>query len=97
MLIEKGVCEGDVVTIKLSSGEELIAKLIEEDTNYYTLSKPMVVVMTQKGPSLMKYLFTIGHENNIKLAKSSTATLIQATEKIFANQYIELTTDIKLI
>lgn len=97
MLIEKGVSAGDVVTVKLNSGEELIAKLIDEDANYYTLSKPMVILMTQQGPSLAPYIFTIGNDRLVKLSKSSTTTLIQETEKIYANQYIELTTNIKIV
>ena len=97
MLIEKSVSIGDIVSIKLISGEEIMAKLEHEDSIYYTLSKPMVIAMTAQGPSLLPYMFTINHEQSIKLLKSSTATLIQLTDKNHANQYIELTTNIKIV
>ena len=34
MIIDKGVSVGDVVTIKLTSGEELLASLVEETDKY---------------------------------------------------------------
>jgi len=30
MLINKGVSEGEVITLKLTSGEEIVAKLVED-------------------------------------------------------------------
>ena len=40
MLIDKGVSAGEVVTLKLTSGEELVARLNEETATHYKLSKP---------------------------------------------------------
>ena len=37
MIIDKGVSVGDVVTIKLTSGEELLASLVEETDKYIKL------------------------------------------------------------
>jgi hypothetical protein len=34
MLISKGVAAGEVVTFKLTSGEEVVAKLVEETETY---------------------------------------------------------------
>jgi len=48
MLINKGVGVGEVITLKLTSGEEIVAKLAEETNDYYKLSKPMVIGMGQK-------------------------------------------------
>jgi len=41
MLIEAPYKIGDVVSLKLSSGEEILGRLESEDTNNYTLKKPM--------------------------------------------------------
>ena len=38
MLIDRGVMVGEVITLKLTSGEELVAKLAEETDTYYKLS-----------------------------------------------------------
>jgi hypothetical protein len=67
MLIDKGVTQGEVITLKLTSGEEIVAKLVEETDTYYKLSKPMVIGMGQKGPGLMPYLFTVNPDKDVKL------------------------------
>jgi len=95
MLIDKGVTEGSVITLKLTSGEELVAKLVEDSPLYYKLSKPMVIGMGPKGPGLMPYLFTVSPDKDIKLSKG-TVTVEEAIEKTFADQLIEQTTGIKL-
>lgn len=95
MLIDKGVCEGEVVTLKLTSGEEIVAKLIEDGASYYKLSRPMVIGMGQQGPGLMPYLFTVSPDKDIKISKV-TVTVAEATDKSFADQFIQSTTGIAL-
>jgi hypothetical protein len=95
MLIDKGVSTGEVITLKLTSGEEIVAKLIEETPTHYKLSKPMVIGMGQKGPGLMPYLFTVAPEKEVKLLKT-TVTVAEATDKTFADQFITSTTGIQL-
>lgn len=95
MLINKGVSVGEVITLKLTSGEELVANLVEETDAYYKLSRPMVIGMGQKGPGLMPYLFTVHPDKDIKLSKN-TVTVAESTDKQFADQFIESTTGIAL-
>jgi hypothetical protein len=96
MLIDKGVSVGEVITLKLTSGEEIVAKLTEETATYYKLSKPMVIGMGAKGPGLMPYLFTVHPDKEVKLLKI-TVTVAEATDKQFADQFIESTSGIKLV
>ena len=96
MLIDKGVTEGEVITLKLTSGEELVAKLTEETDRYYKLSKPMVIGMGQQGPGLMPYLFTVHPDKAVKLLKT-TVTVAEATDETFAKQFLESTSGIKLV
>ena len=95
MLIDKGVTVGEVITLKLTSGEEIVAKLESETPTHYKLSRPMVIGMGPNGPGLMPYLFTVNPEKVIGLLKS-TVTVSEATDKQFADQFIEQTTGIKL-
>jgi hypothetical protein len=95
MLINKGVSVGDVITLKLTSGEEIVAKLTEETNDYYKLSKPMVIGMGQKGPGLMPYLFTVSPTKDVKLLKQAV-TVAEATDEQFAKQFLESTTGIAL-
>jgi hypothetical protein len=95
MLIDKGVTAGNVVSLKLTSGEEIVAKLIEETDAYYKLGRPMVIAMGAQGPGLMPYLFTVNPEKEVKLAKA-TVTVCEATDKAFADQFTQSTTSIAL-
>jgi hypothetical protein len=95
MLIDRGVAEGEVVTLKLTSGEEMVAKLVEDGAVYYKLSRPMVIGHTPQGPGLMPYLFTVHPDKEIKLQKNAV-TVAEATDKQFADQYLQSTTGIKL-
>jgi hypothetical protein len=95
MLIDKCVMVGEVITLKLTSGEELVAKLAEETDTYYKLSRPMVIGQGPKGPGLMPYLFTVSPDKEIKLLKQ-TVTVAEATDKTFADQFLQSTTGIQL-
>ena len=95
MLIDKGVSSGEIITIKLTSGEELIAKLVEETVTHYKLHKPMVLSMTQQGIGMMPYLFTVSAGKEVKLTKA-TVTVIEVTDSEFANQYMQGTTGIAM-
>jgi hypothetical protein len=95
MLISKGIAVGEVITLKLTSGEELVAKLTEETPTHYKLSKPAVIGMGQKGPGLMPYLFTVSPDADVKLLKT-TVTVCEPTDEQFAKQFLETTTGIKL-
>jgi hypothetical protein len=89
------VNEGEISTIKLTSGEEIVAKLAAETDSHYKLSRPMVIGMGERGPGLMPYLFTVNPEKEVKLSKI-TVTVAEATDKAFADQFIQSTTGIKL-
>jgi hypothetical protein len=95
MLIDKGVTAGEVVTLKLTSGEELVAKLVEETPTHYKLNRPMVIGMGERGPGLMPYLFTVNPEKEVKLLKT-TVTVVEATDEVFAKQFVQSTTGIAL-
>jgi hypothetical protein len=95
MLIDRGVTAGEVITLKLTSGEELVARLVEEGNDFYKLSKPSVIGMSPKGPALMPYLFTVSPEKDIKLSKTAVA-VVAASDKEFADQYMQGTTGIAM-
>jgi len=81
MLIDRGVTAGEVITLKLTSGEDLV--------------KPSVIGMSPKGPALMPYLFTVSPEKDIKLSKTAVA-VVAASDKEFADQYMQGTTGIAM-
>jgi hypothetical protein len=51
---------GDIVTMKLTNGIELLAQLLstDEDNNYFTLGEPRIVVINGADLALIPYVFT---------------------------------------
>lgn len=95
MLIDKGVSTGEVVTIKIISGAEVIAKLVEETAVSYKLSKPMVVNVGAQGIALMPYVLSVDPDKTVEMIKSNVC-MIAPTEKQFADGYTQNTTGIAL-
>jgi hypothetical protein len=96
MIIDKGISTGEVITLKLTSGEELVARLVEDAISFYKISKPFVIGHTPNGPGLMPYLFTVSPDKDIKLLKTAV-TVAEATDKQFADQYLQSTTGISMV
>lgn len=95
MLFEKTKEQGSVVTLKLTSGEEIIARFEEENATGIKVSKPMVLSMTQQGVGMMPYLFTVNPDNSI-VFNYPAVVVVAATDEDFGKQYIQATTGIKL-
>jgi hypothetical protein len=95
MLINKGLSSGDVVTIKLSSGEEIIAKYIEETAKGHKISKPMVLSITQQGVGMVPYLFTVNPDTEIVVSNNVISVIVN-TESDFSKQYLQASTGLQL-
>lgn len=96
MLLNKGFATNEVVSLKLVSGEEIIARFEEETPTGYRISKPTMITMTQGGIGLMPYMFTVDPDRDIVIGHQAVV-VISATEKVFADQYIQGTTGIKIV
>ena len=94
MLFEKKYSEGDVVTLKLISGEEVLGRFVSEDMIGITLSKPLTIGMTPKGPAMAPVLMTVDPDTNLTFNKQAVI-LTTACHKEIADQYIYQTTGIQ--
>jgi len=93
MIIEAPYTVGDVVSIKLSSGEEMIARLEAEDSNHVTVKKPLMLMATEQGMGFAPYMFTVNPESKIKLKINSIICIVKSA-KDAADMYIKQTTGI---
>jgi hypothetical protein len=93
MLIEAPFKNGDVVTLKLTSGEELVGKLEEEKTDSYKIKTPLTLIMNQQGLGLQQYLFTGDPEKAYEFKKDKVITITK-TIKQFADVYQQQTSNI---
>lgn len=94
MLISKGVSVGETVSIKLITGEELIARLEEETADYIKVSRPLTVSLGPQGLGMIPFVF-LAKTDSIKLNMNHVLVLA-AAKKEAADQYIQGTTGIAL-
>ena len=63
MIIETPYKDGDTVSFKLASGEEVVARLDKETNSSYKISKPMVlIVQADESMGLAPFMFSVGPE-----------------------------------
>ena len=95
MLIEAPYKVGDNVSLKLSSGEEIVARLEKEDDKSFTLKKPMVLIMQQQGLGLAPYMFSVSPDAKFNIL-ATTVSCVAKTEGEIADQYIATTSNIQM-
>jgi hypothetical protein len=93
MLLEMPYKVGDTISIKLSTGEEIVAKLEEETDAHVTLSKPMSLTATQQGMGLAPFMFTVSPDAKIRLNNNNVMCITKTIEEM-AKSYISSTTGI---
>jgi len=58
MLIEKSKYQsGDIISLKLISGDEIIGRLVEHQGDSYELNRPCVVLTTPEGIGVLQAMF----------------------------------------
>jgi hypothetical protein len=95
MLLELSYKVGDTVSIKLSSGEELIAKLTEETADKIVLEKPLTLVAQQQGIGLAPFMFTVSPDAKLNINMKNVICMSKTIEEM-AKQYTSQTTGIAL-
>jgi len=91
MLIETPYKTGDTVSLKLTSGEEVVARLDKETEKGYELHKPLMLTATQQGVGLAPFMFTVGADSKF-IINTQSVVCIAKTEKEAASQYVQTTT-----
>ncbi len=94
MLLNKPVTTGEVVSIKLISGEEIIARLEGEEGETVKLSKPLSVTAGPQGLGMMPFMF-LNSSNTLNI-KQSHIIAMGVAKKEASDQYIQGTTGIAL-
>jgi len=86
---------GEVYTLKLNSGEELIAKVVARTDQYLTVESPVSVAPGPQGMGLVPSLFTADPRENVTININSVA-VVAVTEDAVKMKFIEATTGIKV-
>jgi hypothetical protein len=94
MLINKGFSSGDVVSLKLINGDELIARFESETLDEITVVKPLAITIGAQGLGMMPWMF-LADKDNITLKKNHIF-VIAISKKDASDQYVQGTTGIAL-
>jgi hypothetical protein len=89
----KNIELNEVYTLKLSSGEEVISKVIAVDADTITLSEPLSVAPGPQGIGLMPSMFTAEKDKSVTL-NTRAITMYCETADPIRIKYIEATTGI---
>lgn len=96
MLIQTPYKIGDVVSLKLTSGEEMVARLEAESTDELTVTRPLMLTATQQGVGLAPFMFTIDPDAKVKLKLNNIVCTVK-TVKDAADMYIQQTSGIQTV
>jgi len=96
MLVETPYKKGDTVSIKLTSGEEIVTRVEEEKDDSWIVHKPLTLMQGPNGIVLGQWLMTGDPLQNLSIPKRSVV-VITHTLKDHAKKYIEATTGIKTL
>jgi hypothetical protein len=94
MLINKGFSSGDVVSMKLVNGDEIIARFEEETTDTIKINRPLALTMGAQGLGMIPWLF-LGDTETFTLKREHVFVMV-ASKKDAADQYMQGTTGIAL-
>ena len=99
MIVENSLKKNDTVTLKLLSGEELVASFQEESDKGYVVDKPVQLVSVpqengQMGVQFHPYLVTSAN-TQFTINSSLVVTICPCSEQV-SKMYLEQTTSIQL-
>jgi hypothetical protein len=83
-----------VYTFKLTNADEIVAKVIEDHTDYLVVSQPLSAVPTEKGIQLIFTVFTADPRQPITINKTAVAMICETRDEL-SDHYTEATTGIK--
>lgn len=102
MLLEKKIEVNDVITIKLTTGEELMAKLVSENSDSITITKPMMINVGADragnvGVQMVPYfVLTADHDSRFEIKNNHILLKIRPNDQA-KNGYIQNTTGISVV
>ena len=94
MLVTNKYNQDDIVTFKIVNGDEIVAKIVEESDDAFTVIKPCTVMPSQQGLGLLQSLFTSDLNKSIRLEKRHVMMHAPTINDV-QNHYIKTTTGIE--
>ena len=88
--------KNDIYTLKLITGEEIVAKVKEDDgSDTLIVTSPISTVVSQQGLQMVPTLFSANQDKSVTINKSSIAMVASPRDDVCAS-YVEATTGISM-
>jgi hypothetical protein len=94
MLVNKGYSAGDIVCFKMVTGDEIVAKIVEQKADGFIVNRPCTVIPSPQGLGLMQSLISADINTNVTL-KSEHIIMHGTVITDIENHYIRTTTGIQ--
>jgi hypothetical protein len=93
MLIERSKIQvGEIINLKLVSGDEIVGELVDHSNNLYELRKPCIVVTSSDGIGLIQAMFGLDPDvENLSYKENHIITACHTHERM-RDHYITITT-----
>jgi hypothetical protein len=93
-----GFEHGDVISVKLVSGEEIIGRMTDETDDFVFIDKPMTLVPNPQGLGMTQSLFSMDMGQAKAVGFRKTAIIAQAmTKHDLATHYLTNTSSIQIV
>ena len=78
----ENIKDGDLVTLKLASGEEVIAKYVSGADSYISIEKALVIMQGPQGLAFGTFFSTAQQDKPINIAKDKITSIAYINDKI---------------
>lgn len=95
MLVTPSFNSGDIVSFKLVNGDEIVAKVIEQTANGFSISGPCTVMPSGQGLGLIQSLFSANDKAKVFLKNEHVMFYAESIEQMKAH-YLKTTTGIEI-
>jgi hypothetical protein len=95
MLKEKTYNSGDIVTVYLQTGQEILGKFVSEDDSSTIIKKPLTVAIGPNGAAFQTFTVTGDSENEVSFKTGKIISVLK-TNDATSTSYIEATSGLVL-
>jgi len=85
-----------IVTIKMNTGEEVVAKIKDQDELTITLDRPVVIMISQQGLAFGAFIPTMESTNGVPINKSAIVAIGPSLDKV-STEYSNAVSPIKTV
>ena len=82
MLVQNKFKKDDIISFRISTGEEIVAKLVTEDMTQYIVTRPLALIQTPKGIGLAPAMVTVDPKEDISYNNASIISIANPNKQI---------------